>query len=92
MGATVSVLRNGVGCAARLNTVTEYRDSGTQCEESDKPLSGQFMTRVDPQLHRQITESAGMAGMSLNAWVNEKLEQAVGQVKRKRSKRVVAGG
>lgn len=61
-------------------------------EEPDKPLSGQFMTRVDPELHRQISQSAGMAGMSLNAWVNEKLEQAVGQVKRKRSKRVVAGG
>lgn len=55
-------------------------------EEPDKPLSGQFMTRVDPELHRQISQSAGIAGMSLNAWVNEKLEQAVGQVKRKRSK------
>lgn len=61
-------------------------------EEPDNPLFGQFMTRVDPELHRQISQSAGLAGMSLNAWVNEKLTQAVGQVTKKRGKGVAAGG
>ena len=32
VGATVSVLRNGAGGAARLSTVTEYRDRGTHYE------------------------------------------------------------
>ena len=46
-------------------------------EEPDKPFSGQFMTRIPPELHREVNIAARVAGKSLNAWVTEQLEQAV---------------
>lgn len=46
-------------------------------EEPDKPFSGQFITRISPELHRQASLAANMAGKSLNAWVAEQLETAV---------------
>ena len=46
-------------------------------EKPDKPFSGQFVTRISPDLHRNITAAATIAGQSLNAWVSAQLEQAV---------------
>lgn len=46
-------------------------------EEPDKPFSGQFMTRIPPDLHRQVNLAASLAGKSLNAWVSEQLQNAV---------------
>jgi predicted HicB family RNase H-like nuclease len=46
-------------------------------EEPDKPFSGQFVTRVSPDLHRRASEAASVAGKSLNAWVAEQLQQAI---------------
>ncbi len=46
-------------------------------EEPDKPFSGQFVTRVSPDLHRQASVAAGVAGKSLNAWVAEQLQTAI---------------
>ncbi len=46
-------------------------------EEPDKPFSGQFVTRVSPDLHRQVSVAAGLAGKSLNAWVSDQLQRAV---------------
>jgi predicted HicB family RNase H-like nuclease len=46
-------------------------------EEPDKPFSGQFLTRISPELHRQVNLSASQAGKSLNAWVTEQLQSAV---------------
>jgi len=48
-------------------------------EEPDKPFSGQFVTRLSPELHRQVHLAAGVAGKSLNAWVAEQLESAIGR-------------
>lgn len=48
-------------------------------EEPDKPFSGRFMTRVPPELHQRISAAAIVAGKSLNAWVAEQLEAAVGR-------------
>jgi predicted HicB family RNase H-like nuclease len=45
-------------------------------EEPDKPFSGQFMTRIPPDLHRRVNLAATLANRSLNAWVSEQLEQA----------------
>jgi predicted HicB family RNase H-like nuclease len=47
-------------------------------EEPDKPFSGQFVARVSPELHRRASEAASVAGKSLNAWVVEQLQRAVG--------------
>ena len=46
-------------------------------EEPDKPFSGQFITRLGPELHRQVNLAASLAGKSLNAWVGEQLQLAV---------------
>ena len=45
-------------------------------EEPDKPFSGQFVTRISPELHRQVNVAAALSGKSLNAWVGEQLQQA----------------
>ncbi len=46
-------------------------------EEPDKPFSGQFVTRISPELHRRASLAASMTGKSLNAWVAEQLEMAI---------------
>ncbi len=46
-------------------------------ETPDKPFSGQFVTRVPPDLHRQVNVAAILSGKSLNAWVAEQLQGAV---------------
>jgi predicted HicB family RNase H-like nuclease len=46
-------------------------------EEPDKPFSGQFVTRVSPDLHRRASVAASIAGKSLNAWVAEQLDSAI---------------
>lgn len=54
------------------------------CEERgetpDKPFSGQFVTRISPELHRQVNVAAAVSGKSLNAWVTEQLQSAVQSV------------
>jgi predicted HicB family RNase H-like nuclease len=49
-------------------------------ETPDKPFSGQFVTRIPPELHRQVNVAAALAGKSLNAWVAEQLQGAVVRV------------
>ena len=49
-------------------------------EEPDKPFSGQFMTRIPPDLHRQVNLAASLSGKSLNAWVSEQLQKAVARM------------
>src|SRR5436189_3873342 len=43
-------------------------------EEPDKPFSGQFVTRIPPELHRRLNLAASRSGKSLNAWVAEQLQ------------------
>jgi predicted HicB family RNase H-like nuclease len=50
-------------------------------EEPNKPFSGQFVTRIPPELHRQVNLAASIAGKSLNAWVAEQLQTAVARIK-----------
>lgn len=49
-------------------------------EDPDKPFSGQFVTRIPPELHRQVNVAAAISGKSLNAWVTEQLQSAVQKV------------
>ena len=49
-------------------------------EDPEKPFSGQFVTRVSPDLHRRINLAAALAGKSVNAWVMEQLEKGVRQI------------
>jgi predicted HicB family RNase H-like nuclease len=49
-------------------------------EQPDKPFSGQFVTRIPPELHRKVNVAASLAGKSLNAWVADTLQSAVASV------------
>ncbi len=46
-------------------------------EEPDKPFSGKFTVRINPELHRKIHIQAQLENESVNAWVAEKLESAL---------------
>jgi predicted HicB family RNase H-like nuclease len=47
-------------------------------EEPEKPFSGQFVVRTEPNLHKAVSTAARRAGVSLNKWVTSTLERAVG--------------
>ena len=47
-------------------------------DDPEKPLSGKFVVRLDPSLHRAIAAAAERDGKSLNGWIKEQLEEAVG--------------
>jgi predicted HicB family RNase H-like nuclease len=46
-------------------------------EEPEKPYSGKFVVRVEPELHKKIAIRARKDGKSLNAWVHDALGEAV---------------
>ncbi len=50
-------------------------------EEPEKPFSGRFVVRVNPDLHRKAVTAAIQHGISLNAWVKDALANAVGAAK-----------
>ena len=43
-------------------------------EEPDRPFSGKFNLRLDPDLHREISIIAKKHHMSLNEWVSEAIK------------------
>lgn len=45
-------------------------------EQADKPFSGKFVLRLDPELHQKIFFKAKRARKSLNKWVADILESA----------------
>jgi predicted HicB family RNase H-like nuclease len=61
-------------------------------EEPDRPFSGQFVTRIPPELHRQVNLAASMVGKSLNAWVTEQLKAAVGRTGEAKDREAKAAG
>ncbi len=44
-------------------------------EAPEKSLSGQFLVRSTPELHRRIHIAASASGMSVNAWLTRALEE-----------------
>jgi predicted HicB family RNase H-like nuclease len=46
-------------------------------EEPDRPYSGKFVLRMDPQLHRQLSILSSKEGASLNSWVTDRLSNIV---------------
>ncbi len=46
-------------------------------EEPEKPYSGKFVVRVEPELHKNITIEARKKGKSLNVWVKDTLSRAL---------------
>ena len=72
-GETVDELR-----AAFIDSIENYlafcKDRG---EEPEKPYSGKFLVRVEPELHKTLAIQARKNGKSLNTWVNDALLTAV---------------
>ena len=57
-------------------SVDGYLDFCTERGEApEKQLSGQFLVRSTPELHRRIHIAASAAGMSVNAWLTRALEE-----------------
>ncbi|MGA8164580.1 MAG: type II toxin-antitoxin system HicB family antitoxin [Waddliaceae bacterium] len=70
-GTTVEELEQ-----AFKDSVDEYLDF---CRELDrkpeKPFSGKFILRVDPEVHERMAYEARNCGMSLNSWVKDAILQ-----------------
>ncbi|MBK1990920.1 type II toxin-antitoxin system HicB family antitoxin [Sphaerospermopsis aphanizomenoides BCCUSP55] len=46
-------------------------------EEPDKPFSGKFVVRINPQLHKTIAIRARQQGKSLNSWIEQRLSEFI---------------
>ena len=43
-------------------------------EQPERPFSGKFNVRLDPELHREAYVAAKIAGVSLNTWVAKAIQ------------------
>jgi len=60
------------------DSVEDYLEyCASRGEEPDKPYSGKFMVRVEPELHKSAATQARLEDKSLNAWVHDTLAEAV---------------
>lgn len=60
------------------NSVEDYLEfCKLRGEEPEKPLSGRFLVRLDPELHRGLAAAAARHGVSLNAWVSAALGRSI---------------
>ena len=48
-------------------------------EEPEKPFSGKFIVRINPELHREINTQAKLSNQSINQWVSKALEKAIAE-------------
>ncbi len=46
-------------------------------EAPEKPYSGKFVVRVEPELHKNITIEARKEGKSLNVWVSDAISKTL---------------
>jgi len=49
-------------------------------EQPDKPYSGKLIFRTSPDVHRQISVAAEMAGKSINQFLEDAAKQATQQI------------
>ena len=71
-GTSVSELRE-----ALADSVEDYLEFCAELGEApEKHLSGKFVLRVSPELHRHVADAAAREGKSLNSWARDVLEQA----------------
>jgi len=70
-GTTVEELRQSF-----TGSVDDYLEfCQERGEEPDKPFSGRFLMRIQPELHRRLYELSTREGESLNRWIASRLEQ-----------------
>lgn len=76
-GTTVDELREDFKAA-----IDDYLEWCAELgEEPEKPYSGRFNIRLDPELHRDLVTAAALDKKSLNTWVTDALKLAVTQRK-----------
>ena len=72
-GETVEELKH-----AFHDSVDDYLEfCAERREDPEKPYSGKFVVRVEPELHKSIAIEARKRGKSLNAWVSDALIKAI---------------
>ena len=72
-GITVEELRQ-----AFHDSVDDYLEfCADRGEDAEKPYSGNFVIRVEPEVHKYIAIEARKRGKSLNAWVSDALIKAI---------------
>jgi predicted HicB family RNase H-like nuclease len=72
-GKTVKELRK-----AFKDSVDDYLEFCVERgEDPEKPYSGKFMVRVEPELHKTIAIRVRKDGKSLNAWVHDTLAKII---------------
>ncbi len=72
-GTSITELRQ-----ALVDSVEDYLAfCAERGEEPDKPYSGGFSLRVDPELHRRIMIQARLANKSVNGWIADTLVAAL---------------
>jgi hypothetical protein len=60
------------------DSVEDYLDFCAQRGETpEKPYSGKFIVRIEPELHKAIATRARIKRKSLNRWVHDVLADAV---------------
>ena len=47
-------------------------------KKPERPYSGQFVLRIDPEVHRALAVAADREDMSLNRWAEQALARAAG--------------
>jgi predicted HicB family RNase H-like nuclease len=63
---------------AFVDSVEDYLDLCRERDEKpEKPFSGKFILRINPDLHQRIVSKSKQEGKSLNTWVENQLEKAV---------------
>ena len=73
-GESVSELRQSMA-----DSIEDYLEfCAEQGEEPEKPFSGKFVVRINPDLHRKLYLKAQHKNVSLNHFVRETLEKALG--------------
>ena len=72
-GESVEELRK-----AFTDSVEDYLEFCTERgEDPEKPYSGKFIVRVEPDLHKTLVIQARKNGKSLNTWVSDALNQVI---------------
>jgi len=61
-------------------SIDDYLDfCSERGEEPDRPYSGNFVLRIDPQLHRKLVALSREDGSSLNRWLEARLQSLTDQ-------------
>lgn len=72
-GRTVAELKK-----AFHDSINDYLDfCKERNEEPEKPFSGKFNLRIDPELHRQVYIIARQNKVSLNQWIAEAIRHHI---------------